>query len=907
MVTNRKFGVWLAGFLILFAGCGSMGRAGTDATWFPFTVPWDDASVTATDVSRLTADAPAGKHGFLTVRNGHFYFEDGIRIRFWGANLSIEGNFPPRDTAEKLAGHLAKTGFNIIRLHHLDSNYAPLGIFDRTNRDTRTFSPEQLDRLDYLIYQLKSKGIYVDINLHVGRKFTAADGVADAKNLPRNSKQVTLFNRKLIDLQKDYATKLLMHYNPYTKTRYNQEPAVALVETTNENTLFTAWTNGALFGLTDEALPQSYREELDRLWNEWLRRQYQTEARLRNSWDGGKVQPGPNLLINADFEQKLGAEWVREIHKEVGAVFQQDAMETAHGKSALRVDINRSEGQGYQLQLKQLGLKLAVGQTYTLSFLAKSDWVPELNVSYGLDREPWTNLGLSQRIELSSTWQRYRINFKPRQEATAVTRVAFVLGKSAGRVWLDDLQLTTAGCDGLLPTESLAAGNIGRTPWPERFTFTEARLADDTRFYYELERDYFTEMKNFLRQQLKVRVPVSSTNNYYGQPNLIAQNVGDYIDCHAYWDHPSFPDKRFDPTNFRQHNRSLVANNQFLYNPNVAYNASPLVRLALSAVGGKPLVVSEWNAVFPNDYDYEEAGLLPAYGGLQDWDGFFIYTLCHRVADLKTDNINSWFNVINNPGKMAQMPAAAVAFINGYFRPAFRDLKLRYRTEDVWRSFREQGLTLDYGLRGRLPLGVVYQHQVRKVDFQADRTSAPEELLTNSELTELQTAQRFTGDTGETVWDMSVAGQERVAFNAPRFQGAVGFIGGQTVRLTNLELRLENAASAWLVPLDGNELARSKRLLLTIVGPQRNTGQMKNNQNGLADWGKPPVLLQTIRGTVAWQTQGDWRAFQVYALDHSGQRLRSLPTTGGEGWLRFTVGHATPWYEIGVRETVGTR
>ena len=35
----------------------------------------------AADFSHLL-DAPAGKHGFVRVKDGHFYFEDGTRIRF---------------------------------------------------------------------------------------------------------------------------------------------------------------------------------------------------------------------------------------------------------------------------------------------------------------------------------------------------------------------------------------------------------------------------------------------------------------------------------------------------------------------------------------------------------------------------------------------------------------------------------------------------------------------------------------------------------------------------------------------------------------------------------------------------------------------------------------------------------
>jgi hypothetical protein len=127
--------------------------------WFSFNVPWDDSSDSITNVGKLILDAPAGKHGYLQVKDGHFYFQDGTRIRFWGTNLSAGANFPSHDDAEKIAAHMAKLGFNIVRLHHMDSNYAPSGIFDKASKDTSTLSSEQLDRLDYLIYQFKLKGI----------------------------------------------------------------------------------------------------------------------------------------------------------------------------------------------------------------------------------------------------------------------------------------------------------------------------------------------------------------------------------------------------------------------------------------------------------------------------------------------------------------------------------------------------------------------------------------------------------------------------------------------------------------------------------------------------------------------------------------------------------------------------
>ena len=69
-------------------------------------------------------DAPAGKHGFVESRKGHFYFEDGTRARFLGFNVAARSNTPDHETADKLAERFASMGVNIIRLHAAD---APIG------------------------------------------------------------------------------------------------------------------------------------------------------------------------------------------------------------------------------------------------------------------------------------------------------------------------------------------------------------------------------------------------------------------------------------------------------------------------------------------------------------------------------------------------------------------------------------------------------------------------------------------------------------------------------------------------------------------------------------------------------------------------------------------------------------
>lgn len=206
------------------------------ATLLPFFLPWEAPREVVVDARRWgLLDPPAGKHGHITVKGRHLAFADGTPVKFWGADLSGEANFPPKEVAPLIAERLVKFGFNLARLHGLDARWGRT-LFDRRYPDTQHFDPEQLDKLDFLIAQLKKRGIYVNINLHVGRRFTEADGVPQAQWLAY-AKFCTIFDGRMIELQKKFAHDLLTHRNPYTGLTYAEDPAVVFVELTNENSL----------------------------------------------------------------------------------------------------------------------------------------------------------------------------------------------------------------------------------------------------------------------------------------------------------------------------------------------------------------------------------------------------------------------------------------------------------------------------------------------------------------------------------------------------------------------------------------------------------------------------------------------------------------------------------------------
>jgi hypothetical protein len=165
---------------------------------------------------------------------------------------------PPKEDAPMWARTLARYGVNCVRLHFLDLD-APRGIIAAGNADSRSFDPQQLDRLDYLVAELKKRGIYVDLNLNVGRSYRAGDSVPDFERI-RWGKGLVLYDARLIALEKEYARKLLTHVNPYTKTEYRNEPAVAIVEILNENGLWVGFDAPSAF----------YNDELTAQYNRWL-------------------------------------------------------------------------------------------------------------------------------------------------------------------------------------------------------------------------------------------------------------------------------------------------------------------------------------------------------------------------------------------------------------------------------------------------------------------------------------------------------------------------------------------------------------------------------------------------------------------------------------------------------------
>ncbi|RPK31456.1 cellulase family glycosylhydrolase [Paenibacillus xylanexedens] len=238
------------------------------------------------DFSKLL-DAPAGKHGFTQVRDGNLYFTDGTRAKFIGFNLPTRSNTPDHQTAERLAERFASMGVNVIRLHAADAAPGPSGwsssldnpLIDYDSGSSRKFNEKGLDRFDYFIAKLKEKGIYVQIDLLVARVFQKGDDLDYADSPPFFFKGFTHVNERLIELQKEYATNLLCHVNPYTGLALIDDPVVMTIQVNNEDSIFRGTDD-----IKDEKGIIAYREELKRRFNRHLLAKYDTRKNLAKAW-----------------------------------------------------------------------------------------------------------------------------------------------------------------------------------------------------------------------------------------------------------------------------------------------------------------------------------------------------------------------------------------------------------------------------------------------------------------------------------------------------------------------------------------------------------------------------------------------------------------------------------------------
>jgi hypothetical protein len=834
---------------------------------FPFVMPWDDATKTATDVSFLNPAPLTDKHR-ISVRDGRFFDGTGRRVRFMGTGTSAGANFPKKEDAPKIAARLRKLGFNIIRLHHMDAIWSRPNIFEGDPKRA-TVNPEVLDRLDYFVYCLKQNGIYVDLNLHVSWGPTAAGGWPDADKIPEMGKQTSYFETKSIEHQKSYARQFLTHVNPYTKMKWADDPAVALVEITNEDTIF-----GEAFTGKFANWPPYYRDQLQGRWNEFLKKKYPSTEALLQAWSspGGL---GPNILQNAQFaEGEKG--WTFE--KQAGEYSWKFAeAEGGPQGRALQISIAEKPDQSWKQQFHQNALDFEDGATYTIEFWGKSDKNRSLPLYLGYAKAPWRHIGEGGSVALTPQWKKYSVVVSVSEPLPKENRMSFVLGDATGDIWLADFSLRKGYQVTMEPGQTLEAGTI---PLGNGANTVQGR--DWIEFMLGIERDYSLMMKDYIQKELGAKQPVTCSQAWLGGlGGVLRESRMDWVDMHAYWQHPDFPNKPWDMNDWRIKNISMVREAGGGTIPGLAYHR----------VEGKPFTVTEYNHPAPNEYASETMPLIAAYAAWQDWDGVFLFDYHGGVEGWDSNKITGFFASAVDPNKMASMAAASLIFLGNKLPPSPRKSTLvvprgsvvqtmaRNPVSQFWdsnlsRLWQQNGGTRRDWLENKIA--------VRLVDgsgpLRLEREFPPAQNANSAPVFDWRT------DTPESAL---------VTVKSPTAKAVVGFLGGQWVDLGGFVVQMEktprNFVTLALTPRDNFSVGLSRSMLLTAMSNLENTGMEWNEERTSVGtkWGSGPTMAEGIAAQIMLET--DAHRAEVWALDARGKRTMKIPSQLKNRRLNFRI------------------
>lgn len=325
--------------------------------WFPL-VPIEDAvsADSVTDASALV-ERPAGARGPVRAVGDGLAFADGTPVRFWGVNAL------PMATPEKMARqarYYAKHGVNLVRIHPVESI---VGVLRRGPDGQRLLDPAGLDRLDRWFAALKDAGIYVSWSPFYPHVITSDDDYpadlyaelpdANAWNLPagtvgKSSSGYVNYIPALQEAEWTWLASLLEHRNPYTGLRYVDDPALAIVEVHNEDSIF--W-HAPLNDLEAGRAGPRHIAELQRQWQAWVRAHYPSDGALRAAWGpvgrgsrDGDSRDNPRLGIYGAWEMQAdGPSRNRAESKRMGD-FIRFLAETQRGYFEHRRDALRAHG-----------------------------------------------------------------------------------------------------------------------------------------------------------------------------------------------------------------------------------------------------------------------------------------------------------------------------------------------------------------------------------------------------------------------------------------------------------------------------------------------------------------------------------------------------------------------------------
>jgi hypothetical protein len=220
--------------------------------FFPFEPDADAYGTSAIDLRALN-EKVAGEKGWIAAKGDAFvHSKTGEPVRFWAVNGSVD-----KSAAPDFARFLAKKGVNLVRRHgslcHADGDLS--------------LDEKALDQLHAQVAALKKEGVYSLLSIYfpVWCHLKPESGVEGYSG--QSPFALLYFDPKFQEKYRMWWREALTRKNPYTGLALKDDPAVAMVEIINEDSLFF-WT------FNDKAVPPVAMAKLEKLFGAWLSAKY---------------------------------------------------------------------------------------------------------------------------------------------------------------------------------------------------------------------------------------------------------------------------------------------------------------------------------------------------------------------------------------------------------------------------------------------------------------------------------------------------------------------------------------------------------------------------------------------------------------------------------------------------------
>ncbi len=855
---------------------------------FNFNLPWDDSttqtflpSFPAFEITDFISTDPSGN-----------FISGGKPVKFWGVNLTTNSCFPVKEKSPQIAGRMRKMGINLVRFHHMDNGWTGEEgtIFLRSSGGTRQLDPVALDRLHFLLFEMKKNGTYANINLHVSRTFTENDGVENADSIWNFAMGVTYFDPYLIELQKEFAQQLLTATNPYTGLTMANDPVIGMVEISNENTLYGMWKGDQLrpYGHGGN-LMQRHSEMLDNRWHDFLLEKYGNDQNLEMAWSAGGSSGGENQIKDGGFESgDINTQWQIELHSTAQATVSTTDQDAYDGSFSGKVNVQQVTGTNWHIQFKQAGMTMTRDSAYVLEFYARSDRNRPVNAAIQRDVDPWTRYG-GQTFQVTQSWRRYRLSITAPEQNEGNVRVTFNFMNEPGEVWFDNISLSSPQSSGLDEGESFSEKNIVRTNYSERLFYSDQRIADLAEFYLTIQRDYYIDMYSFLKNELNIVVPVTGTNALVGPADLYTQQDLDYIDDHAYWNHPRFPNEPWSPTDW------FIDNESLLESETMGTISNLFGGLAMT---DKPYTISEYNHPYPNRYHWEMMPVLASHASYHGADGIMFFQY-HGGSNenWEEDFIPSFFSTHRNNTLMSMSPVFGYVYRNNLIEEADDRLEINFTPEFIFNL----GTQDNFGRWGKF--------------FPYDRLASAGQPISTKGFSAgdlvipdlpVRTGPDFNTSNQIIRWNTD---RRLHIVDSDKVQTITGALSeNEQVALKYLQLNesSDEGVVSW-ISIDGRDLSESEISLLSMHSRIQNTnmGWQGNNTVG-NQWGSSPTEILPLRMSLSLNSLGD--SLRIFPLDESGREGSSFVISpGADGTFELVLDQndfPTPWFGVKAFGTV---